>query len=253
MDKKIIKYKLKKNNLKKKIFDILNYKKEQYEDDIINSNDNDVITSYFENFFNNMKLNLSNNLNNQMFIIVSGTYFVGKTTFINHLENYIKILEKITHQKIETNLVVKLFIGDNDKYFKNIEFNVLPQITIIECNNNIVDKLNFLIQSKNIINIMNINIIPKNEFSLKNKLINKIIYDIKNKSDEFIQFICNFQIQEKNNICDKINLLKVKFKNNILVFDDFIFLDNIVNLYYYDITNNSNNFDKLLNINIFYL
>ena len=253
MEKKIIKYKTKKKNLEKKIIDILNLKKEKYENDIIDSNNENIITSSIENFFCNLTQNIMN-VPNQLFIIVFGSYSVGKTTFISHLENYIEILEKINLGKTKTNLIMKILIKNNIENFKNIEFNLSPQIIIIECNINLVDKLNLLIQSENLINI---NIIPKNKYSLKNKLANKIISDIKNKLNEFEQFInlsLDFTSQEKNNTNVQIDLLRSK--KNILTYKDFDFLDNIVNLYYDDIVNNKNlcdNQTQLFKVHNFYL
>lgn len=255
MDKKIIKYKSKKNNLEKKIINALNLKKEQYENDIVNSNDNNTIISNVENFFNdlmpnaNMKIPNVNNiavnmkLPNQMFIIVFGSYSVGKTTFITHLENYIEILEKNTFGKTKTNLITKILVKTNIENLKDIKFNLSPQIIIIECDIDCIDKVNLLIQSKNKINI---NIIPKNTSLLKNKFVNKIIHGIKNKSNEFIDFVnlsFIFTNQEKNNISTQIDLLKLK--KSIFTYGDFIFLDNIVNLYYNHIVNNQNNYNFL--------
>ena len=54
MDKKIIKYKLKKNKLEEKITDVLNLKKEYYENETINSNDNKIITDGVENYYQNL-------------------------------------------------------------------------------------------------------------------------------------------------------------------------------------------------------
>ena len=46
---------LKSMDLEEKIIDMLNLKKEDYENKIINSNDNQIITDKVENFFNNIK------------------------------------------------------------------------------------------------------------------------------------------------------------------------------------------------------
>ena len=88
------------------------------------------------------------------------------------------------------------------------------------------------------LNMININIVPKNLITLKNKIINKIIVDIKNKSSYFIEFIKNNNIisdKEINDIIDYINLLKMK--NSILLDDDLIFLDKTINSYYLYIIN----------------
>ena len=233
MDKKIVKYKLKKNKLEEKIIDMLNLKKEYYENEIINSNDNKFITEGVENFFHNFKLNQDEQL--VMIIVVFGSYSVGKTTFISHLDNYIKIVEKNLTKKNHKNLVQKLNISS-----ENIDFlkdcNLFSKITIIECDITIVNKINSLISDLNIINlnIANINITPKNPSTLKNKIVNRIIVDIKNTSSDFVEFlnihkniICDKEIK---NIIDRINLLKIK--NGFLLDNDFIFLDKTINSYY---------------------
>lgn len=235
MDKKIIKYKLKKNKLEEKVIDILNLKKEYYENEIINSNDNEIITKGVENFFQNLKSNQKEHL----LIIVFGSYLAGKSTFISHLENYIKIVAKNLIQKYHDDLVKKLNIS-----FNNIDFlkkcNLFSKITIIECDTTVVNKINLLMTDLNImnLNIININIVPKNQNTLKNKIINKVIIDIKNKSSCFVEFIKNNNIicdEEINIIIDEINLLKIK--NGILLDNDFAFLDKSINSYYQYILN----------------
>jgi hypothetical protein len=250
MDKKIIKYKLKKNKLEEKIIDMLNLKKEYYENDIINSNDNETITEGVENFFQKLKSNQEEQ--SVMVIVIFGSYSVGKTTFISHLENYIKIVAKnLTKKKDYVDLVQKLNISSDNMYFlKNC--NLFSKITIIECDTTIVNKINLLIYDLNIINlnIININIVPKNPSTLKNKIANKIIADIKNKSSWFIEFIKNNNVicdEEINNIIDGINLLKIK--NGILLDDDFIFLDKSINLYYQHIINLSSSYNINLPLN----
>lgn len=255
MDKKIIKYKLKKDKLEEKIIDMLNLKKEYYENDIINSNDNEIITNGVENFFQKLKSNPEKQT--EMIIVIFGSYSVGKTTFISHLENYIKIVAKSLTKKDHVDLVQKLNISsDNMDFLKNCD--LFSKLTIIECDNSIVNKINLLMDNLNIINlnIININIVPKNPITLKNKIINKIIADIKNKSSCFLEFIKNNNIisdEEINNIIKEINLLKIK--NGILLDDDFIFLDKTINSYYqYIITLSlSDNINLPLNTQKYYL
>lgn len=245
MDKKIIKYKLKKNILEEKIIDMLNLKKEYYENEIINSNDNKIITNGVENFFYNLK----SNQQAQMVIIVFGTYSVGKTTFISHLENYIGLVSK-NLINITSNVIQKFIISSNNiDFLKDVDLDL--KITIIECDINNVNLINLLLEKANIINI---NIISKNTSTLKNKIINKIIIDISNKSDNFIEFIRNNNIIEKeeiNNLVCGINLLKKK--NKILTDDDFIFLDLTINSYYSNIIDLSNNMNLPSNTQKYYL
>lgn len=254
MDKKIIKYKLKKNKLEEKIIDMLNLKKEYYENDIINSNDNKIITEGVENFFQKLKSNQEEQL--EMVIVVFGSYSVGKTTFISHLENYIKIVAKsLTKKKDYEDLVQKLNISSNNiDFLKNC--NLFSKITIIECDTTIVNKINLLMSDLNTINLNIINIVPKNPITLKNKIINKVIADIKNKSSYFIEFIKNNNIisdEEINDIIDCVNLLKMK--NGILFDDDFIFLDKTINSYYQYIINlpSSVNINLSLNTQKYYV
>lgn len=254
MDKKIIKYKLKKNKLEEKIIDMLNLKKEDYENKIINSNDNQIITDKVENFFNNIKFNNKE----QLVIIVYGLYSVGKTTFISHLENYIRIMIiNSTIKKTNIDLIQKFIIHlDNIDFLKDLYLS--SKITIIECNINTINKINLLISDLNISNVINVNIIPKNTIILKNKIINKIIGDIINKSDNFINNFITYirenniiEIEEMNSFINQINLLKTK--NKILTDHDFIFLDNIINSYYLNIITLSNNLVIQSNIkNIIY-
>lgn len=248
MDKKIIKYKLKKNKLEEKIIDILNLKNEYYENEIINSNNNEIITEGVENFFHNLKLNQKEHL----VIIVFGSYSVGKTTFILHLENYIQMIVKNITNKTIVELVQKFIISPNDINFL-INCDLSSKITIIECDLNIVNQINSLMIKTNIINI---NIIPKNPITLKNKIINKIISDIKNKSSNFIEFIKDAQIIDEDNyiiVSNGINLLKIK--NGILTMNDLIFIDKTINLYYLYIINlySSINIDLPLNTHKYYL
>lgn len=254
MDKKIIKYKLKKNKLEEKIIDMLNLKKEYYENEIINSNDNEIITEGVENFFHNLESNKEEHL----IIIVFGSYLVGKTTFISYLENYIKtVAENSTKKKDYLDLVQKSNISlDNMDYLKNC--NLFSKLTIIECDSIIINKINLLMANLNIanLNIININIVPKNPSTLKSKIINKIIADIKNKSSYFVEFIKNNNIicdEEIDNIIDGINLLKIK--NGILFDNEFIFLDKTINSYYQYTKNltSSDNINLPLNTQKYYL
>lgn len=243
MDKKINKYKLKKIKLEEKIIDILNLKKEFYENEIINLNNNKIILKKIQEFCENMNLN-----NKKEFIlIVFGGYSVGKTTFINLLENDIK--KKIKNH----NSNIKIIINKDDNFFKSINNDLKNKITIIECIDDFVEQVNLKIKSLNINNIMNINIIPKNVKLLKNKFSNKIIYDMKNNISYFNIFINNLIIDQdkKNNLIQKINNLKLKsekFKDN-----DFDFLDEITFYYYKKIIKISDDYNNFVNIHKYYL
>lgn len=253
MDKKIIKYKLKKNKLEEKIIDVLNLKKEYYENEIINSNDNKIMDGV-ENYFHNLNTEQKEHL----VIVVFGSYSVGKTTFISHLENYINMVaENLTKKKDHGNLLQKLNISSNNINILK-DLNLFSKLTIIECDTTDVNNINLLISDLNMINlnIININIVPKNPSTLKNKIINKVIMDIKNKSSNFIEFIKNNNIicnDELNYIINQINILKIK--NSILLDNDFIFLDKTINLYYQYTINlmKSNNVNLPLKTQEYYL
>lgn len=275
MDKKITKYKLKKNNLEEKIINLLNLKKHYYENEIINSNNNQTITSEIENFFNFFDTNNSNDNNNDnndnnynnnnnykcLMIFVFGSSFVGKTTFINHLVNYIKIMNYQTNNNAQTNknnidnLINKFTIKTNDECesAKNINFTNEKKIFIFECDINYIKQINSLfvhVDNK----IINVNIIPKNEPLLKNKLINKIIFDIKNSTKIFNDFFLHnetINLNEKQEIMEKINLLSKK--TTTFTDDDFSFLINFAYSYYHKILNDSTEFANLPNYIKYYL
>ena len=248
MDKKILKYKTKKNKLENEILELLNRKKENYENDIANSNNNHMIVEFIKNFLNELKSSNDDN-NKKIIIIVSGNYSVGKTTFISNLENYIL--------KISGNILNTLGNDFIDKIsFDNNIFEIKNKITIIKVTNHNLAYLNDKINSNiDNINILNIKIIPKDKNSLKNKYINKIIYDIKNNTSYFIENLSinnniNYDIQ--NNIQNNLQLLKLK--KSIYSDNDFIFLNQVVDFVFnskYDLLSNCKlNFE---NITIFYL
>lgn len=221
MDKKILKYKTKKNKLENEILKIFNIKKENYENEIVNSNtENHIIIEFIENYLNELKLN-NEQIEKKIIIIVSGNYSVGKSTFISDLENYIlKISNNVFNTKIN-DFIEKLT-------FDNCEFKIKNKISIIEVSNQNLKILNDKISyDLNNTSLLNIKILPKDKHSLKNKYINKIIYDIRNNTTNFIQNI-NIDNDILNNcVQNNIQLLKQK-KNFIYSDDDFIFLNHVV-------------------------
>lgn len=237
MDKKILKYKSKKNKLENDIINILNIKKSNYENEIANTNNKHFITDVIENYFNQLKVNQDLKL----FIIVSGIYLVGKSTFINHLENFILKMSKICKNNEKSNLINKILYKINET---NIDFIKMNKITIIEINQKNLIELNNNIKSNDNNIILNINIIPKNKNSLKNKYINEIIHDIKNNTSNFILNLDEYMNEYTQN---NIELLKFKIK---YVDDDFIFLNKTID----DILKKENsNIDLLDKNTIFYL
>jgi hypothetical protein len=230
MDKKILKYKVKKNKLENDINNILNIKKTNYENEVVNSNNNKQIVEEIEKYFSLIK---SSEHKSKLLIIIGGIYSVGKTTFINHLQNYIIKLSE------NTILIKKISYENNHNntdIFSNIE--TTDNIIIMEMGSNYFDKnITDIIDTvknkinnsnqNNIINI-NINIIPKSKKSLKNKYINKIIYDIKNNSNNFVSELNLNNKQTNTQIQNHIDELKIK--NNIYSDNDFVFLDKFVDV-----------------------
>ena len=257
MDKKILKYKLKKNKLENNILNILDIKKANYENDIVNSNNNQLIIEKIENFLNLLKSSKSSKL----LFIVSGIYSVGKTTFINHLEKYIlKLSNIILNVQNTEEMIKKILLTD-----VNIDINVANNILIIEINNSNLLNTNDLqndIKNKiytttqNDIHIININVVPKDKNSLKNKYINKIIYDIKNNTTNFVSGL-NLTDNSINNsintnIQNYINLLKLK--NNVYLDNDFIFLNEVIDIIFnLELNKLFNEKDESSNIIKFYL
>jgi len=247
MDKKIIKYKTKKNKLENEILELLNRKKENYENDIANSNNNHMIVEFIKNYLNELKSGDENN-NKKIIIIVSGNYSVGKTTFVSNLENYIlKISDNILNT-LGNNLISNISF-DNCMLFNNGIFEIKNKITIIKVTNHNLAYLNDKINSNiDNINILNIKIITKDKNSLKNKYINKIISDIKNNTSYFIKNLStnnNINSDIQNNIQNNIQLLKSK--KSIYSDNDFIFLNQVVNDVFnfkYDVVTN---FDEKTN------
>lgn len=231
MDKKILKYKAKKNKLENELMDILMTKKANYENDIINSNNNSNIINKIENFLNTLKLSESSE-SNQLFVIVKGDYSVGKSTFISHLKNYISKMSKIIlgqNSQLEVDLI---------KIIKSDDFDVGSienSIVIVELNNVCLfpDTIENIVKLKTgNVQILNINILPKDAKSLKNKYINKIINDINSGTNDFVSNLnLNLDLDQENktNIQNNIGLLKLK-SNEYFSDEDFNFLNEPVEI-----------------------
>lgn len=251
MDKKILKYKTKKTKLENEILEILNIKKENYEIDIANTNNNYVIIEFLKKFLNEMKFNNEPNIK-KIIIIVSGNYSVGKSTFISYLENYILKISKNILYTQQINLIKKI------SFDTKIDIEIINKITIIEVNsNNLINLINLINSTNdmksNNISILNIKIVPKNKKSLINKFINKIIGDIKNDTCEFVNKL-NLNDNTISTIThDNINQL-IKLKKSIYSDDDFIFLNQIVDVVFDSKSDDLVDLEsKLSNITIFYL
>lgn len=241
MDNKIIKYKLKKNKMENKIYNILHKKKKEYNDTILRS----IVKMDFvcEIIDNIIKLNNNNKIQDQdqdeislskkEIIIITGIYGVGKSTMINHLENFFG----------ESNIKSKINIKNIDEI--NIINNILSNLTnnssnpyqlvMIECGlelvKNVYEKITNILNQIENWKIHIIHIIPKNDPSYKNKLINKIFNSIGQNSKEFELNIHNMikNIYPIDNIDFYINLnIDLIIKSSILSDNDFIILDQLI-------------------------
>lgn len=234
MENKIIKYKLKKNKLEEKIIDFLKEKKTSHDNEIskINNIQNKKIVLCAESFFTDYVLNNSA----QLVIIVSGFYSVGKSTFISNIEKYINsfLLPKYNIDE-KKNFKIKTIICDDNLNFKEY-LNNTYQILILKCTEFITgNEIYSMINSKFKIHI---NIIPKDQKTLKNKFVNRIIRDIKNNSSNFItninlSFVTNniiLKTQHIDMLEEQINLLKNKI--DFFTDDDFQFINEITNIIY---------------------
>ena len=249
MDKKILKYKVKKQKLANEILNVLYIKKTNYENDITNSNNSQAIINQIENYLNVFR----QEQNTKLLIIVNGIYSVGKSTFINHFENYIKKISKIILNP--SNITIKKISPSNT----NVE--IIDNIIIAEINDDYSDNncfINIISNkiselTKNNVHTININILPKNKNSLKNKYINKIICDINDNTSNFVNRSIFTDDNTKITLKKNINSLKLK-KNNIYSDEDFIFLDEIVEIIFnYEPDKFLNNKFELSNVIKFYL
>jgi len=258
MDKKIFKYKAKKTKLENDILNILGIKKANYENEIVNSNNNKLIIQEIEKFLNLLKLSKTSKL----LIIVNGIYSVGKSTFINHLEKYIiKLSNIILNEQYIEGMIKHILLTDITDFNTDFNIDIIDKIIIIEINNSnflntndiindIKNKISETIQ--NIVYTITINIVPKDKQSLKNKYINKIIYDIKNNTTNFISGLIIDNNLINKNIQNNIN--KLILKNSIYSDNDFIFLNEVIDIVFnLELNKLFNEKNELSNIIKFYL
>lgn len=256
MDKKILKYKVKKNKLENKLMDILMTKKTNYENDIINSNNNSNIINKIENFLNILELSESIELK-QLFIVVKGDYSVGKSTFISHLKNYITKMSKIILSQntlLKLNIQFKLDLI-NITTFNNFDINLFNNpIVIIEVNTTQITSniISDIVKFKNVnVQILNVKILPKDFKSLKNKYINKIIYNIYLDTNDFVINL-NLNEEIKTNLQNNINLLKLK-TNNYFNDNDFDFLNEPVDIIFNFLNKHDENTNTYTDGIVFYM
>ncbi len=259
MDKKILKYKCKKIKLEEKIFNKLIQMKKTSNKQILKSFENiDFISEIIKEI-----LDFKLNFNNNVFILITGIFSIGKTSFIKHFEDLIlmsNIKSKFDIKNSQDVQQIKSFIQIENNL--NNTINQENGIVIIETKYNCQEEILEILSDKK---IFMINLIPKNFQLFKNKLINKIFESINTKPNivqieifellellESIKPICdnqqNFNII-KQNLSE--NLINMKIKKNDDVFDDsyFDFLDEIINLLLnIDLSNHMNTNNKIKNL-----
>lgn len=210
---KIIKYKLKNIKMENKIHDLVIKKKNLYLKFIDKTIANiSIISDIMNQLENNQK-------SQEIYIIVTGIYGVGKSSIV-------KILINLLGNKINLNLN----LNENNyeqiinQYISNTNIsNTNTRLILIEININL---LNLLLKKIENNKFYIINIIPENIQSYKNKLINKIFIDIKSNSNNFIlntKTIYDDIQYIHSNIYKIINSEKYVLSNN-----DFNFIDKIV-------------------------
>jgi len=249
LDKKIIKYKLKNDKITKKINNLVVKKKRENTKKIAKlfykvPEINEIIEKITDD---NLYIKLSesnyNKFGNCLFIIITGFRFVGKTTFIEFLEEHIG--SSFTRTKLNINNQSELEI------LEKITNNTLNKYKIIyiETNNNFVsDIYNYINDGEN---IKIINIIPINENIYKNKIINKFFELVKKynnslNNDNFKIILNELDINFDENPTEILNILSSKI---YLLDDDFNFFDRYIINKYENIQNyqfNFEYFDKIL-------
>ena len=240
LDNKILKYKIKKKKIYNKINDLIEKKKKENKDCIWKSfhkthEFTEIINKVVIDEFNNFEKITTTKKN--LFLIVTGFNFVGKSTFIDHLENYFG--DSYTGTKINIKSKEELNIIN---LFKD---NCEKKIIYIETNNDLIEQIykiilnNFNLDQDLEFNkyVYMFNIIPTSLQVYKNRLINKIFSLSKNYSIKDINLDTDISEQNKfifdigfdNFSFDKFAELNNKFP---LSDNDFSFLDNFVNKSY---------------------
>lgn len=256
LDRKIFKYKLKNEKMLKKIKNLISNKKKE--------NDNKIAKLFYKvPKINQIIFKLSNDdldiisntnkFNNCIFLIITGEKYVGKSTLIENLEEYIGIFFTKSKISIDTtndlNLLEK--ISTNTTNGKKIIY--------IETNNNLVDNIvNYIETNTNANNNYDIiNIIPIDENIYKNRIINKFFELAKKNNNilnyEIIKIILNeldITINEQTNLTEiSNNILNKKYMTD----EDFNFLNIYTNIKYKNTQNYQFNLKYLNNILTLYI
>lgn len=206
---KKLKYKLKKENIINNIQDLIINKYNDYKLEIKNK------------IINNPYYNEIKNHEDYIFIIITGNYKSGKTTYIKYFQTIFNINKSY-----------------NIKKLSDLDNIILDKIMLIEINKNLLNKTKFFI-----FNYCYIFEIKNNFDNYKKKIVNSIYHNY--NFEEIINF---FKI---NNIDFKFNIIDTLITNDIFEILSNEYIDNLVNyLIEYDIpiSNDYKNF-KLHNIN----
>jgi hypothetical protein len=239
LDNKILKYKVKKKKMANKIDQLIRKKKqEQY----------DTLTKIFneQNVFSEI-INQITAGNTNIFIIVYGYNFVGKSIFIEHIEKYFGISNTILKSNIklaeESNIL--------DKIMDNIQN---KKIVYIETNPDLIEQIYKLIYNQTEISkqVYVFYIIPENVLLYRNRLISKLFGLITNTlntnsilTSNFVDFIKKIFLRDDlSNIYDNmINKFEKLINKFPLSDDDFDFLNGYIEKSYDDIIRYKSNIE----------
>lgn len=241
LNNKILKYKFKKKKIKKKINELLEKKQQQ--------NNNYLKNLFNKTYFLDIINKLINeqiypNINNNLFIIISGFNSVGKSMFIQNLENFIS--SSYTKNKIIIDSTKSfdmlnnyIFEHDSNEGKKIIYIETLPEIT---------EKIYYTIKNNTFIpnnNIFIFYLIPHNITNYKNKLINTIFNMGNNNNTIYNIFtLLGINSNDKNNL----NIINSLINKYPLVDNDFMFLDTYIETNYNKILEYKFPNDNIINL-----
>ena len=231
LDNKILKYKVKKKKMTNKIDQLIRKKKQEQHDTRTKIfNEQDVFSEI---------INQITTGNTNIFIIVYGYNFVGKSMFIEYIEKYFGISNTILKSNIklseESNILDKIMDNNQKK-----------KIAYIETNPDLIEQIYKLIYNQTEISkqVYVFYIIPENVQLYKNRLISKLFGLITNTlntnsilTSNFVDFIKKIFLRDDlsnahDNMINKFEKLTNKFP---LSDDDFDFLDGYIEKSYDDI------------------
>lgn len=177
-DNKIFKYKLKKKKMTNKINELIEKKKKKKQDIITKTL---YKTQEFPHIINKLIIgdldnSVINDYKKNIFIIVSGFECVGKSNFIEHLENYFGNFYTKSKINIKDKKDLNILDNFNRENEKKILYIETTYILIEEIQKKITDNQKFISNDENELhkNIYTLFVIPTNLKVYKSRLINKI-------------------------------------------------------------------------------